>query len=126
MRSGAPDDVVRLLFESRAAGDARRVLALLDPDVQVQTFPDGEIVDGVAAVRRTFGRGPATGPRIEVEAHRIEPEGGDVVRVYGRVRVIEHGTLSDSPGAWRFLVRGGRVVAIAPLEAPSAALLRVA
>ena len=36
------------------------------------------------------------------------------------------GLTGDSPGAWRFVVRGGRVLAITPLDATARALRRVA
>jgi len=115
-----------MLFEARAAGDVRRVLALLDPDIEAQTMADGDPVRGIAEVRRMFGRESAGGARVEVDAHRIEQVGEDVVHVHGRVRVIERGSLSDSPGAWCFTVRHERLLAIAPLPAESAVLRHVA
>jgi ketosteroid isomerase-like protein len=122
----APADVVRLLFEARAAGDQRGVLALLDPEIEAQAETRGASVKGVAAVRRMFGRESADGARVEVDAHRIEAHGEDAVLVFGRVRVISGGSLSDSPGAWRFTVRAGRVKTIAPVIAGPAALRQVA
>ena len=103
----SPVDVVRLLFEARAAGDVRRVRKLMDPDV-------------------SFARGMGEGTRVEVEAHRIESDGPDQVRVTGRIRVIADGSLTDSPASWRLTVHGGRVVEIAPLRAPAPGLRHVA
>jgi ketosteroid isomerase-like protein len=122
----SPVDVVRRVFECRAAGDIRSLLALLDPDIRVQATADGAVVEGLPGVRALFGRESAAGPRVEVEAHRIESDGEDGVLVHGRIRVIGKGALSDSPGAWRFTVRGGRVSGIAPLGAEPPALRRVA
>jgi ketosteroid isomerase-like protein len=105
--NSAPADVVSRLFEARATGDVRRVRALLDPDV--------------AFVRRS-----TEGTRVEVDAHRIVAEDDEHVRVYGRIRVIERGSLTDSPAAWRLTVRGGRVVDIAPLRSAAPRLRHVA
>ena len=122
-----PVEVVRLIFEARAAGDVRRVLALMDPDVRAAMGPtDDHVVEGVAAVRRYLARESAEGPRVEVDAHRIEPESDERVRVDGRIRVIDGGRITDSPAAWRFTVRGGRVVEIVPLDPAVHRLRRVA
>ena len=107
MSNPAPTDVVSRLFEARAAGDVRRVRALLDPDV--------------AFVRRS-----TEGMRVEVDAHRIVGEDPEHVLVYGRIRVIERGSLTDSPAAWRLTVRAGRVVDIAPLRSAAPQLRSVA
>lgn len=115
-----------MLFEARAAGDVRRVLALLDPDIEAQAMADGDAVRGIAEVRRMFGRESATGARVEVDAHRIEQVSEDEVHVHGRIRVIDRGSLADSPGAWCFTVKHGRLMAIAPLVAESPALRHVA
>jgi ketosteroid isomerase-like protein len=104
MSTPSPADVVRLMFEARAAGDGRRVRALMDPDV-------------------SFARGSREGVRIEVDAHRVVAEDDERVRVHGRIRVIEEGGLTDSPAAWRFTVRAGRIVAVTPLS-PAAPRLR--
>ena len=107
MSNPAPADVVSRMFEARAAGDVRRVRALLDPDV-------------------TFASRSTEGTRVEVDAHRIVAEDAEHVLVYGRIRVIERGSLTDSPAAWRFTVRGGRVVDIAPLRSAASRLRHVA
>ena len=99
-----PAEVVRLMFEARAAGDVRRVRSLMDPDV-------------------SFARGSSEGVRVEVDAHRIVPEDAEHVRVQGRIRIIEQGGLTDSPAAWRFTLHGGRIVGITPLS-PAAPRLR--
>lgn len=112
MSHRAPATVVRMLFEARAAGDMRRVRALVDPDV-----PE---------VRRLFGFARAEGPRVEVDAHRVEVLCDERVAVHGRIRVIDGGSLSDSPAAWTFTVRHGRVTAITPLAPARPALRRVA
>ena len=92
----SPIEVVRLMLEAQANGNVRRVLKLVDPEVWA-----------------TIGPGGAA--RVEVDAHRLEAEGEESVRVDGRIRVIDGGSLTDSPGAWRFTVGGGRVLAIATL-----------
>jgi ketosteroid isomerase-like protein len=122
-----PEEVVRLVFEARTAGNVRRVLALLDPDVRATLGPgDDEPVHGVSAARQYLARESARGRRIEIDAHRLERDGDEGVRVVGRIRVIDGGSLSDSPAAWHFTVRGGRVVAIVPLAAEQPALQHVA
>ena len=95
------------MFEARAAGDVRRVRLLMDSDV-------------------SFARGAADGTRVEVEAHRIESDGPDHVRVHGRMRLIGPGRLTDSPAGWRFTVHDGRVVEITPLPAAAPPLRHVA
>ena len=107
MSNSSPADVVSRMFEARAAGDVRRVRALLDPDVR-------------------FASRSTEGTRIEVDVHRLVPEDDEHVVVHGRIRVFEHGTLTDSPAAWRFTVRGGRVVDIAPLGGAAPRLRDVA
>jgi ketosteroid isomerase-like protein len=119
----APDEVVRLLFEARAAGDVRQVLALVDPEVEAAMGPgDGDLIHGVVALGQYFAREAADGPRVEVDAHRLECDGAGGVRVYGRRRVIGHGTLADSPAAWHITVRDGRVTTLLPLNAEQPAL----
>jgi hypothetical protein len=53
---------------------------------------------------------------VELDAHRIVTEDAEHVRVDGRIRVFDGGSLSDSPAAWRFTVRNGRVVGLEPLH----------
>ena len=123
----APADVVRLIFEARAAGDVRRVVSLMDPNVRAAMGPSERLVThGADAVQRYLARESAAGIRVEVDAHLIEPEGDETVRVHGRIRVIERGSITDSPAAWRFTVRGGRVVEITPLAAATRRLRDVA
>ena len=107
MSNLAPVDVVRRLFEARATGDIRRVHALLDPGV-------------------SFAQPSREGSRVEVDAHRIIAEDAEHVAVHGRIRVIESGGLTDSPAAWRFTVRGGRVVEIHQLDTLASGLRYVA
>jgi len=110
-----PVEVVRLLFEARAAGNHRRVLALLDPEVELTAIVDGTTYHGLPAVRR-YLRGGEDGSHTEVQAHRFVSDGDDVV-VSGRVRVVAAGSLSDSPATWRLTVRDGRVARIVPVGA---------
>jgi ketosteroid isomerase-like protein len=119
-----PDDVVRLLLEARGAGDVTRVMTLLAPDVELQPAPGSPVLRGSHAVRTHLHGELATGVRVEIEPHRVEME-GDRVHVVGRRRVFERGALSDSPAAWTFTVRAGRVVRMEPLAA-TAGLRRVA
>jgi ketosteroid isomerase-like protein len=120
-----PEEVVRLMFEARAAGDVRRVLALMDPDIVAVSTAEGRTLRGVPAIAGFFERERQGRVRTEVDAHRFVADGA-TVRVHGRVRVIEGGTMADSPAAWQFEVRDGRVVRIAPLPAAAAPLSRVA
>ena len=55
----------------------------------------------------------ADGRRTEVLAHRIEAH-GDEVLAYGRLRVVDGGSLTDSPAQWRCTVRDGRVLSVTP------------
>ena len=119
-----PDEIVRLLLEARGAGDVTRVVRLLAPDAELQPAPDAPVVRGAHAVRSHLHGELAAGVRVEIEPHRIAVC-GDRVDVVGRRRVFERGSLSDSPAAWTFTVRGGRVVRMEPLAA-SAELRRVA
>jgi ketosteroid isomerase-like protein len=109
-----PEETVRLMFEARNAGDLRRVISLLDPDVEAVSTANGTI-RGIEGVREYFAA-EDNGRRTEVMAHRIEADGDGVV-AYGRIRVVDGGALADSPAAWRFVVRDGRVVRITPLAA---------
>ena len=123
MASLPPEDVVRLLFDAGASGDTRRFLSLLAPDFTAVTIADGERLDGLAAARAYMSHhGPtsADGRRTEVQAHRLEMEGKDVI-AHGRIRVFTHGSLSDSPAAWRVTVHDGLIHSIVPYVARSAA-----
>ena len=119
-----PDEIVRLLLEARGAGDVTRVVTLLAPDAELQASPEARVLRGAHAVRSHLYGELAAGVRVEIEPHRIEVS-GDRVHVVGRRRVFERGSLSDSPAAWTFTVRAGRVVRMEPLAA-SAELRRVA
>src|SRR5688500_3691646 len=60
----SPEEVVRLIFEARASGDVRRVLALMDPEVRAAMGPTEDVVmEGVAAVRAYLARETAEGVR---------------------------------------------------------------
>jgi ketosteroid isomerase-like protein len=109
-----PEETVRLVFEARNAGDLRRVVSLLDPDIEADTIVGGTL-RGIEAVRE-FLAAQDNGRRTEVMAHRIEADGDGVI-AYGRVRIVDGGALADSPAAWRFVVRDGRVLSITPLAA---------
>lgn len=119
-----PDDVVRLLLEARGAGDVTRVVTLLAPDVELQPSSGSPVLRGAHAVRANLHGELAAGVRVEIEPHRVEVD-GEHVHVVGRRRVFERGSLSDSPAAWTFTVRAGRVVRMEPLAA-TAALRRAA
>ena len=123
----APEEVVCLVFEASARGDVRGLLALMDRDVRATMGHSQDVVmEGVAAVEAFLARQSAEGMRVEVDAHHIEREGDERVRVDGRIRVIDGGKLSDSPAAWRFTVRRGRVVEFAPVDVPAHRLRHVA
>ena len=109
-----PVEVVRLLLEAHAAGDARRMAALLDPDVEATSVGGRGVHRGVEDVLAVFAPAGA-GRRTELAADRIVAV-GEEVSVVGRVRVRDRGTLSDSPAAWRFSVHEGRVRRIVALE----------
>jgi ketosteroid isomerase-like protein len=97
------------------------MVALLDPDVEAVTLADGRVLRGADAVRAYLGdEDHGRRPRTEVEAHEVEAH-GDRVDVRGRIRVIGSGRVTDSPAAWTFTVRAGRVVQIIPLAAPAPA-----
>jgi hypothetical protein len=104
-----------MLFDARAKRDLTLLLSLLSPDLQAETFADGEVVAGRDGARSYLDlrTGQDAGCRTEVQAHRLLIEGDDVIAV-GRIRVFEDGTLSDSPAAWRFTVKNGLVERIAP------------
>lgn len=112
----AADEIVRRIFEARAAGDVRRTLALLDPEVEVQVLSGAAPLRGVGAVQRVVAREATSRRRVEVEAQRVVALGEGEVLVHGRVRVFDGGSLADSPAAWRVTVRRGRIVAIEPHE----------
>jgi len=100
------------MFEAHSACDVRRVLSLTDPEIEAVTTT-GIRYHGHAEVLEYF-HATEQGARIEVLAHHIEQDGDDVV-AHGRIRVLEAGSVSDSPAAWRFRVRSGVVTSIAPL-----------
>jgi ketosteroid isomerase-like protein len=106
---------VRLIFEARNAGDIRRVCSLMHPDVEAVSAVNGTL-RGVDAIRSYLAGQEVNGHRTEVMAHRIEARGDEVV-AYGRVRIVDGGALTDSPAAWRFVVRDGVVVSVAPMAA---------
>ena len=114
MTTPPPDETVRLLFEARAAGDRRRVIALMHPDIEATAVAGRQLYRGVADVLDYFERATARGGRAKLDAHEFVTV-GDEVSVYGRIRIMDHGTLTDSPAAWRFTVQGGRVRRIVPL-----------
>jgi len=112
-----PAEVVRLLLEGHAAGDRRRMAALLDPDVEATSVGGRGVHRGVDDVLAAFAPSEI-GRRAELDADRIVAV-GDEVSVVGRIRVRDRGTLTDSPAAWRFTVREGRVRRIVALEVAS-------
>ena len=112
-----PAEVVRRLFAARAAERRDEVLSLLHPDVEMTSAADGSRYRGHAGARAYFG-GQERGPtRTEVALQRVEPVGADEVIARGRIRVHHHRNgLSDSPAAWRIVVRDGLVVRVDPLN----------
>ena len=117
----SPTDVVRSLFELHAAGHDRQLCSLMAEDVTAVSVVDGELIEGIEAVRAWLvANDDRTGPRrTEVQAHHLVADGDDVV-VHGRVRVFCDGALSDSPAAWRFTVRDGLVRRVVPLSGADA------
>jgi ketosteroid isomerase-like protein len=111
-----PAEVVRRLFAASAAERRDDVLALLHPDVEVTAVADGSRYRGHADVRAYFG-GQEQGPtRTEVALQRVEAVGDGEVIARGRIRIHDHRNgLSDSPAAWRIVVRDGLVVRVDPL-----------
>jgi ketosteroid isomerase-like protein len=103
------------MFEARADDDRDTLLALMHPDVEAQTTLGREYIRGTTGVLAYVRREHDGGPRTELDAHRFVVD-GDEVLAYGRMRVIDRGSLADSPAAWRFRVRAGRVTHMAPLR----------
>ena len=97
------------MLEARAAGDVDGTCLFLHPQIEAVTST-GATLSGIEAVRAHIVR---TGARTEVHAHRIELRDDDVV-VYGRLRLVDAGSLVDSPAAWRFAVVDGKVRTITP------------
>ena len=86
----------------------------MDPDVEATAVAGRQLYRGVDDVLGYFERATARGGRAKLDAHEFVTV-GDEVSVYGRIRIMDHGTLTDSPAAWRFTVRDGRVRRIVPL-----------
>ena len=107
-----PVEIVRLMFEARAAGDVDAACTFLHPEIRATTT-DGLTFEGMAAVRAYISR---AGAHVEVYAHRIE-QCDDGALAYGRVRVVDGGSLVDSPAAWRFRMDDGLVRSITPVAA---------
>jgi ketosteroid isomerase-like protein len=110
-------DVVRRIFDARASGDVRRFMTLVDPDVEVQALPDSRVLRGSAEVADALAREASAPRRVEVEGHRFDALGDDVVLVTGRVRIITPQGFADSPAAWSFQVRCERVLRVTPARA---------
>lgn len=108
-----PAEIVRLLFEAKAAGNLRSVCSLLDPDVDAVSSR-GEHYHGLDAIRAFL---TGHGRNVEVCAQKIEPEPDGSVLVRGRIRRHGPGTMADSPALWRMTVRQGRVATIVALPA---------
>jgi ketosteroid isomerase-like protein len=106
-----PAETVRLVFEASLARDHRRLCALMHPDVRARGR-SGATLRGIDGVRAWLAS-QEHGPRTEYTAHRFESSGDEVI-AYGRVRVLDGPSLTDSPAAWRFRVRDGVVVSVAP------------
>ena len=87
----------------------------MDPDIEVEALGGHDVIRGAAGVLLHLRREAHDGPRTELDAHRFAVD-GDKVLVWGRIRVIDHGSLSDSPAAWRFTVRDGRVTHVSMLN----------
>ena len=115
MSTTAPAEVVRLLLEAHAAGDPRQMAALMHPDIEATALSGRGVRRGVDDVLASFAPPPGVGRRTEIAPDRIVATGDDV-SVVGRVRVRDRGSLTDSPAAWRFTVRDGRVERIVTLE----------
>ena len=109
MPLACPVEMVRLMFEARTAGDYDVACAFLHPQIEATTTAGSTLV-GIDAVRTYLVQ---SAQRTEVHAHRIE-RSGDGVIAYGRVRIVEGGSLVDSPAAWRFRLADGKVRSIAP------------
>jgi ketosteroid isomerase-like protein len=106
------------MFEAHAADDIDAMLALAHPDIEADAMAH-EPIRGISAALLRLRRETNGGTRTEVHAHRFVVD-GDEVLAYGRLRVIDHGRLADSPAAWRFTVRDGRVTRLAPLRSAAA------
>jgi ketosteroid isomerase-like protein len=105
-----PVEIVRLMFEARAAGDVNGWCLFLHPEVEMTTVTGQHLV-GAEEVRAFLSR---EARRIETHAHRIvQSEHG--ATVYGRMRIVDHGSLVDSPAVWHFRLTEGLVRGITPL-----------
>ena len=109
MALACPVEMVRLMFEARTAGDLEVACAFLHPQIEATTTAGSTFV-GIEAVRAYLAQ---SAHHTEVHAHRIEPHEDGVI-AYGRVRIVDGGSLVDSPAAWCFRLADGKVRSITP------------
>ena len=102
--SSAADVVLRVL-DALERHDGARVRRLLHPALEA---PDD--------VRLCLSCDVRGARRVELDAHRVEAAGEEVL-VHGRVRSLAEGCLTDSPACWRITVRDLLVRRVEPVGA---------
>jgi ketosteroid isomerase-like protein len=127
----APDDqaVVRALFAAFAARDVDAAVALIDEHAFVFEAPtaavahDGDPYRGADGLRAYFDDVDRVWTRIELTPHEFIVDRPGRVIVLGRVWAQSRtSAIRDSPTAWVFDLRAGRIVHATVFPSASAAL----
>jgi ketosteroid isomerase-like protein len=121
--------VVRGLFAAFAARDVEAAVALVDPESFVFEAPTaamargGEPYRGAEGLRAYFDDVDRVWTRVELTPHEFIVDRPGRVIVLGRVWAQSHASaIRDSPTAWVFALRAGRIVRATVYPSASAAL----
>ncbi len=118
--------VIRRAYQAFATRDVDGLRELSDPGVELRTVTgalarEGEPyvgLDGLLAYMRDVGD---VWDELELLPAEFHDLGDDRTLVFGRVRARRGSTLIDSPNAWLWRVREGKVVAAEVFGDPEAA-----
>jgi ketosteroid isomerase-like protein len=123
-RRESPIAIVKRAFEAFEQRDVDALTELSDPDIEISSVT-GVIAGreapytGIAALSDYLADVERIWDQIELDPEEYRDLGEDRVVVFGRVRASRPGGRIDTPNAWLWQLRDGKVVSVKVYAEPT-------
>ena len=102
--------IVRRLFRLRSDGDIEETVGYFAEDAENRPFTTDRVLRGREEIRSFLEDTAASGTVLEPSTFRFEANDAGQVAVFGRLRVRGPEGIKDTPAAWIYTLKDGKVV----------------
>ena len=102
--------IVRRLFRLRSDGDIEETVGYFAEDAENRPFTTDRVLRGREEIREFLEDTAASGTVLEPSTFRFEANDAGQVAVFGRLRVRGPEGIKDTPAAWIYTLKDGKVV----------------